>query len=147
MVPKVFRGVGEVEYCYTETIRILQIILQRWYCGYNSWNQSKAAHFVFVFPLRHNNSRTAMDLYDKLSEAFGVVEQYLEYQHCFMSFGFWFFFFRILWIPETFMTSASVGPRNQAEKILKAMLFSLIHSRPNITLKQQCQQGLAEKWT
>lgn len=86
-----------------------------------------------------------MDLYDKLSEAFGVVEQYLEYQHCFMSFGFWFFFFRILWIPETFMTSASVGPRNQAEKILKAMLFSLIHSRPNITLKQQCQQGLAEK--
>lgn len=92
MVPKVFRGVGEVEYCYTETIRILQIILRRWYCGYNSWNQSKAAHFVFVFPLRHNNSRTAMDLYDKLSEAFGVVEQYLEYQHCFMSFGFWFFF-------------------------------------------------------
>lgn len=34
-----------------------------------------------------------MDLYDKLFEAFGVVEQYLEYQHCFMSFGFWFFFF------------------------------------------------------
>lgn len=55
------------------------------------------------------------------------------------------FFVRILQIPDTFMTSACVGPRNQAEKILKAMLFSLIHSRPNITLKQQCQQGLAEK--
>lgn len=27
------------------------------------------------------------------------------------------------------------------------MFFSLIHCRPTITLKQQCQQGLAEKWT
>lgn len=79
-----------------------------------------------------------MDFYDKLAEALATVQQYLEYQQQLAG-------FQSSLVSRHFYDISSAGSKNQAKRILKAMLFSFIHYRPTLTLKQQCQQGLAEK--